>query len=119
MSRAGVELVLLLSVFGLAAITAEDLLRVECHLRHHLPHRCPPTSYPHQWSVSRPNINATSNNNVIVNVFNFLNEPFLISWKEVQRRKNSWQDGVAGSFPLGDSMRSASGRKKKKIGSMQ
>ncbi|XP_030524390.2 L-ascorbate oxidase homolog [Rhodamnia argentea] len=44
-----------------------------------------------------PNINSTSNNNVVVNVFNHLDEPFLITWNGVQQRKNSWQDGVLGT----------------------
>ncbi|CAL1386091.1 unnamed protein product [Linum trigynum] len=44
-----------------------------------------------------PVINSTSNNNVVVNVFNNLDEPFLITWSGVQQRKNSWQDGVLGT----------------------
>jgi len=44
-----------------------------------------------------PNLNTTTNNNVIVNVFNELNEPLLITWSGVQNRKNSWQDGVVGT----------------------
>ncbi|KAK6936967.1 Multicopper oxidase, C-terminal [Dillenia turbinata] len=44
-----------------------------------------------------PNINSTTNNNVVVNVFNNLDEPFLITWSGVQHRKNSWQDGVLGT----------------------
>ena len=27
-----------------------------------------------------PNINSTSNNNIVVNVFNNLDEPFLLTW---------------------------------------
>ncbi|KAJ0975546.1 hypothetical protein J5N97_017511 [Dioscorea zingiberensis] len=44
-----------------------------------------------------PNINSTTNNNIVINVFNFLDEPFLLSWNGIQQRKNSWQDGVAGT----------------------
>ncbi|MBA0784200.1 hypothetical protein Gotri_001792 [Gossypium trilobum] len=44
-----------------------------------------------------PNINSTTNNNVIVNVFNNLDEPFLLTWGGVQHRKNPWQDGVLGT----------------------
>ncbi|CAN0889917.1 L-ascorbate oxidase homolog [Linum grandiflorum] len=44
-----------------------------------------------------PSINSTTNNNVVVNVFNNLDEPFLITWTGVQQRKNSWQDGVPGT----------------------
>ncbi|XP_047150485.1 L-ascorbate oxidase homolog [Vigna umbellata] len=44
-----------------------------------------------------PNINSTSNNNVVINVFNNLDEPFLFHWAGIQQRKNSWQDGVAGT----------------------
>ncbi|OIW14696.1 hypothetical protein TanjilG_33038 [Lupinus angustifolius] len=44
-----------------------------------------------------PEINSTSNNNVVVNVFNNLDEPFLLTWSGVQQRKNSWQDGSLGT----------------------
>ncbi|CAI8617629.1 unnamed protein product [Vicia faba] len=44
-----------------------------------------------------PNINSTSNNNIVVNVFNNLDEPLLFTWAGIQQRKNSWQDGVAGT----------------------
>ncbi|CAL0328051.1 unnamed protein product [Lupinus luteus] len=44
-----------------------------------------------------PNINSTSNNNVVVNVFNNLDEPVLFHWNGIQQRKNSWQDGVLGT----------------------
>ncbi|KAI8002312.1 hypothetical protein LOK49_LG08G00240 [Camellia lanceoleosa] len=53
-----------------------------------------PASNPHQWSVSGPKINCTSNNNIVVNVFNKLDEPFLLTWYGIQQRKNSWQDGL-------------------------
>ncbi|KAJ8528830.1 hypothetical protein K7X08_030474 [Anisodus acutangulus] len=44
-----------------------------------------------------PIINGTSNNNVVVNVFNQLDEPFLLTWNGVQQRKNSWQEGTLGT----------------------
>nr|CAD1833110.1 unnamed protein product [Ananas comosus var. bracteatus] len=44
-----------------------------------------------------PNINSTTNDNIVVNVYNFLDEPFLLSWNGIQQRKNSWQDRVAGT----------------------
>ncbi|PKA51822.1 L-ascorbate oxidase like [Apostasia shenzhenica] len=44
-----------------------------------------------------PVINCTSNNNIVVNVFNHLDEPFLLSWNGIQQRKNSWQDGMPGT----------------------
>ncbi|WVY91235.1 hypothetical protein V8G54_036749 [Vigna mungo] len=44
-----------------------------------------------------PSINTTSNNNLIVNVFNNLDEPLLFTWNGIQHRKNSWQDGVLGT----------------------
>ncbi|XP_027903459.1 L-ascorbate oxidase homolog [Vigna unguiculata] len=44
-----------------------------------------------------PSINTTSNNNLIVNVFNNLDEPLLFTWSGIQQRKNSWQDGVPGT----------------------
>ena len=45
-----------------------------------------------------PEINCTSNNNIVVNVFNHLDEPFLLTWAGVQHRKNSWQDGTPGTM---------------------
>ncbi|KAG8650620.1 hypothetical protein MANES_07G060701v8 [Manihot esculenta] len=44
-----------------------------------------------------PVINSTSNNNVVVNLFNNLDEPFLLTWSGIQQRKNSWQEGVLGT----------------------
>ncbi|WOL14745.1 L-ascorbate oxidase [Canna indica] len=44
-----------------------------------------------------PNINSTTNNNVVINVFNNLDEPFLMTWNGIQQRKNSWQDGMPGT----------------------
>ncbi|KAG9454862.1 hypothetical protein H6P81_007766 [Aristolochia fimbriata] len=44
-----------------------------------------------------PNINSTTNNNVVVNVFNNLDEPFLITWNGIQQRKNCWMDGMPGT----------------------
>lgn len=45
-----------------------------------------------------PRINCTSNNNIVINVFNNLDEPLLFTWAGVQQRKNSWQDGTAGTM---------------------
>ncbi|KAI4343335.1 hypothetical protein L6164_010697 [Bauhinia variegata] len=44
-----------------------------------------------------PNINSTGNNNILVNVFNNLDEPLLFTWFGMQHRKNSWQDGTLGT----------------------
>lgn len=44
-----------------------------------------------------PNINCSSNNNIVVNVFNKLDEPLLFTWSGIQQRKNSWQDGTSGT----------------------
>lgn len=45
-----------------------------------------------------PKINCTSNNNVHINVFNNLDEPFLLTFHGIQQRKNSWVDGTAGTM---------------------
>lgn len=45
-----------------------------------------------------PNINSTGNNNIVVNVFNNLDEPLLFTWYGIQQRKNSWQDGTPGTM---------------------
>ncbi|XP_031476597.1 L-ascorbate oxidase homolog [Nymphaea colorata] len=44
-----------------------------------------------------PDIECVTNDNIIVNVYNSLTEPFLISWDGIQQRRNSWQDGVYGT----------------------
>ncbi|ONH98928.1 hypothetical protein PRUPE_6G000400 [Prunus persica] len=45
-----------------------------------------------------PNINSTTNDNIVLNVFNNLDEPFLVTWNGIQQRKNSWQDGTLGTM---------------------
>ncbi|KAG6528950.1 L-ascorbate oxidase homolog [Zingiber officinale] len=44
-----------------------------------------------------PLIDAVTNDNIIINVYNSLPEPFLISWNGIQQRRNSWEDGVYGT----------------------
>ncbi|KAI8022751.1 hypothetical protein LOK49_LG03G03865 [Camellia lanceoleosa] len=44
-----------------------------------------------------PDIYSVTNENLIINVFNSLPEPFLISWNGIQQRRNSYQDGVYGT----------------------
>lgn len=44
-----------------------------------------------------PVINCTSNNNIVVNVFNNIDEPFSFHWHGIQQRKNSWQEGLPGT----------------------
>ncbi|KAK7322444.1 hypothetical protein VNO77_25824 [Canavalia gladiata] len=44
-----------------------------------------------------PLINTTTNDNVVVNVFNELDEDLLITWSGVQMRRNTWEDGVLGT----------------------
>ncbi|MED6180500.1 L-ascorbate oxidase [Stylosanthes scabra] len=45
-----------------------------------------------------PEINCSSNNNIVVNVFNNIDEPLLFNWHGIQLRKNSWQDGTPGTM---------------------
>ncbi|TQD74780.1 hypothetical protein C1H46_039670 [Malus baccata] len=44
-----------------------------------------------------PQIDAVTNDNLVISVFNYLREPFLISWDGIQQRRNSWQDGNFGT----------------------
>ncbi|CAH9139108.1 unnamed protein product [Cuscuta epithymum] len=44
-----------------------------------------------------PEINVVTNDNVIVNVFNHLDEPILFTWNGLRQTKNSWMDGVPGT----------------------
>ncbi|GAA0173447.1 oxidase [Lithospermum erythrorhizon] len=44
-----------------------------------------------------PRLDLVTNNNVILNLINKLDEPFLLTWNGIKQRKNSWQDGVLGT----------------------
>ncbi|KAL0312823.1 UNVERIFIED_CONTAM: Monocopper oxidase-like protein SKU5 [Sesamum radiatum] len=44
-----------------------------------------------------PTMNVTTNNNVVVNVRNKLDEGLLIHWSGIQQRRSSWQDGLPGT----------------------
>ncbi|XP_068655982.1 L-ascorbate oxidase homolog [Aristolochia californica] len=44
-----------------------------------------------------PRIDSQTNDNIVVNVFNKLDQPFLLTWNGIKQRKNSWQDGVLGT----------------------
>ncbi|KAJ9170753.1 hypothetical protein P3X46_018835 [Hevea brasiliensis] len=44
-----------------------------------------------------PTVDCVTNDNIIVNVINKLDEPFLITWNGIKQRKTTWQDGVQGT----------------------
>ncbi|KAH7442864.1 hypothetical protein KP509_02G005000 [Ceratopteris richardii] len=44
-----------------------------------------------------PEIDTVTNVNLLVNVFNSLDEPLLITWNGIWQRRTSWQDGVLGT----------------------
>ncbi|XP_008792598.2 L-ascorbate oxidase homolog [Phoenix dactylifera] len=44
-----------------------------------------------------PRIDCVTNDNMIVDVINKIDEPILITWNGIKQRKNSWQDGVLGT----------------------
>lgn len=44
-----------------------------------------------------PRLDVVTNDNIILNLINKLDEPFLITWNGIKQRKNSWQDGVLGT----------------------
>ncbi|PIN10773.1 Multicopper oxidase [Handroanthus impetiginosus] len=44
-----------------------------------------------------PDINVTTNYNVVLNVRNKLDENLLMTWSGIQMRRSSWQDGVLGT----------------------
>ncbi|KAK9151709.1 hypothetical protein Syun_010018 [Stephania yunnanensis] len=44
-----------------------------------------------------PKIDCVTNDNLIISVFNSLDEPFLLSWNGIQQRRNSFEDGVYGT----------------------
>ncbi|XP_052206093.1 L-ascorbate oxidase homolog [Diospyros lotus] len=44
-----------------------------------------------------PRLDLVTNDNIILNVINKLDAPFLLTWNGIKQRKNSWQDGVLGT----------------------
>ncbi|KAL2522796.1 SKU5 similar 17 [Forsythia ovata] len=44
-----------------------------------------------------PRLDLVTNDNVILNLINKLDQPFLLTWNGIKQRKNSWQDGVLGT----------------------
>lgn len=44
-----------------------------------------------------PIINSTTNDNLVINVLNSLDEDLLFTWNGIQQRRTSWQDGVSGT----------------------
>lgn len=44
-----------------------------------------------------PQIDCVTNDNLIISVHNYLNEPFLLSWNGLQNRRNSYEDGMPGT----------------------
>ncbi|KAI7751668.1 hypothetical protein M8C21_010555 [Ambrosia artemisiifolia] len=44
-----------------------------------------------------PRLDVVTNDNIILNLINKLDQPFLLTWNGIKQRKNSWQDGVLGT----------------------
>lgn len=44
-----------------------------------------------------PRVDVVTNDNIILNLINKLDQPFLLTWNGIKQRKNSWQDGVLGT----------------------
>ncbi|KAK4477490.1 hypothetical protein RD792_016716 [Penstemon davidsonii] len=44
-----------------------------------------------------PTLDSVTNENIILNLVNNLDQPFLLTWNGIKQRKNSWQDGVVGT----------------------
>ncbi|CAH2036726.1 unnamed protein product [Thlaspi arvense] len=92
--------VLVMGLSLLIAIAAEDPYRFfEWHVTHGT---IAPMGVKQQGILINkmfpgPDIRSVTNDNLIINVFNHLDEPFLISWAGIQNRKNSFQDGVYGT----------------------
>ncbi|MCL7026773.1 hypothetical protein MKW94_020564 [Papaver nudicaule] len=44
-----------------------------------------------------PRLDIVTNDNVIINVINKIDQPFLLTWNGIKNRKSSWQDGTLGT----------------------
>ncbi|CAN4113816.1 unnamed protein product [Withania somnifera] len=101
MERAGLRIVCLLVCLSVVAVKSEDpYLYYDWRVTYGT---IAPLGVPQQGILINgqfpgPRINCTSNNNIIVNVFNHLDEPLLFTWNGIQQRKNSWQDGTPGTM---------------------
>ncbi|KAI4386701.1 hypothetical protein MLD38_004610 [Melastoma candidum] len=42
-------------------------------------------------------LEVVTNGNIVLNLINKLDQPFLLTWNGIKQRKNSWQDGVLGT----------------------
>ncbi|KAJ4768928.1 L-ascorbate oxidase [Rhynchospora pubera] len=100
MTRLSITLILLLSFLGLSAVYAEDPYH---YFTWHVSYgTISPLGKPQKAIMINkefpgPVINCSSNNNIVVNVFNDLDEPLLFTWNGIQHRKNSWMDGMPGT----------------------
>ena len=80
---AGVAFLVFVSLLGLSAVRAEDpYLFFTWNVTYGT---ISPLGVPQQAILINgqfpgPNINSTTNNNIVINVFNNLDEPFLFTW---------------------------------------
>ncbi|KAG8384447.1 hypothetical protein BUALT_Bualt04G0118800 [Buddleja alternifolia] len=44
-----------------------------------------------------PKLDTVTNENIVLNLVNKLDQPFLLTWNGIKQRKNCWQDGVLGT----------------------
>lgn len=44
-----------------------------------------------------PRLDVVTNDNIVIDVINQLDDPFLLTWNGIKQRKNSWEDGVLGT----------------------
>ncbi|KAL2906163.1 L-ascorbate oxidase-like protein [Bienertia sinuspersici] len=62
-----------------------------------------PGNFPPQFGIlingqfPGPTIDCNTNDNIVIDIINHLDEPFLMTWNGLWHRKMSWQDGVLGT----------------------
>ncbi|CAN6803081.1 unnamed protein product [Brassica oleracea] len=52
---------------------------------------------PIEGGMGFTNAHALTNDNILVNLINKIDEPLLITWNGIKQRRMSWQDGVLGT----------------------
>ncbi|KAL6993692.1 hypothetical protein U1Q18_011804 [Sarracenia purpurea var. burkii] len=94
------------SFFVTLALLSVSLVKAEDAYRHHTWIVTYGISYPLgvpqqviliNGQFPGPRLDVVTNDNLIVNVINKLDDPFLLTWNGIKQRKNSWQDGVLGT----------------------
>ncbi|XP_031399612.1 L-ascorbate oxidase homolog [Punica granatum] len=89
-----------LAVFGVSVVVADDPYRFYTWTVTY--GTIAPLGVPQQVILINgqfpgPKLEVVTNDNIVLDLINKLDQPFLLTWNGIKQRKNSWQDGVLGT----------------------